>query len=240
MSATLQSERATNTFCGQYHVIDWKLELRETSLHDRCIVGRLCVLAEEQSCPKASLFAAYKRSGLWDAYDPKHRACHIGESCMATGEKSCARILYLAKFEHANGTCSSRGPDHFFCPTISGLDQQYLFPGCSACLILTEARGLVLIHRRMLDECVEDEGLSSTDIDCIRTSLSGYIRAYNVRRKLHLEELQRESQMTYALEMDYASGNGEIPKAQSPATGRNGWWKSVVERAMSVITRMLS
>ncbi|KAK7443648.1 hypothetical protein CaCOL14_012297 [Colletotrichum acutatum] len=240
MLATSQSQHATKTFCGEHHIIDWKFELRDISLHNSCIVGGLCALAEEQFCPKTSLFAAYQRSGLWDACDPEHRACHIDEPCMVTGEKSCARILYVAKYEHANGTCSARGPDHVFCPTISDLDQQYLFPECSACLILTEARGLVLIHRRMLDECVEDEGLSSTDIDCIRTSLSGYIRAYNVRRKLHLEELQKVVQMKHDLEMDYASGNGEISRAQSHATGRKGWWKPVVERAMNAVIRILS
>ncbi|KAI3558469.1 hypothetical protein CABS01_07590 [Colletotrichum abscissum] len=242
MSATLQPQRATNTSCREHHIIDWDIELRDISLHDSCVVGRLCALAEERSCPKASLFAAYERSGLWDACDPKHRACHIDEPCLITGEKSCARILYVAKYEHANGTCFSRGSDHVFCPTTatSDLDRQYLFPKCSACLILTEARSLVLIHRRMLDECVEDEGLSSTDIDCIRTSLSGYIRAYNVRRKLHLEELEEGSQMKHDLEMDYACGNGEISSVQSHAAGRKGWWKSVVKRAMKAVIRILS
>ncbi|KAK1625097.1 hypothetical protein BDP81DRAFT_304514, partial [Colletotrichum phormii] len=188
----------------------------------------------------ARLFACYQRSGLWDACDPKHRACHIGEPCMVTGEKSCARNLYVAKYEHANGTCSSRGPDHLFCPTISELDRQYLFPGCPACVILTEARGLVLIHRRMLDECVEKERLSGADVDCIQTSLSGYMRAYNVRRRMHMEELQRESQMIHDLEIDYASGNGEVTKAQKPTTGRRGWWKSVVESAIKAVIRILS
>ncbi|OHE95100.1 hypothetical protein CORC01_09624 [Colletotrichum orchidophilum] len=240
MSATPQSQPTIKAFCGEHHVINWNIKVQDPDLHTGCTVGKFCVVGKDQSCPMANLFAAYQQSGLWDACDPKHRACYIGQPCMVTGEKTCPRILYVAKYQHAYGNCSSSGPDHAFCPAISELEQQCLFPSCSACVVLTEARGLVLIHRRILDECVEDENFSAADIDCIKKSVSGYIRAFHVRRNLHLEELQRECQMVYDMEMSYASGNDDTSTVLNFAAGRTRWWKVTIGKVVNTIIRILS
>ncbi|OHW94824.1 hypothetical protein CSPAE12_06552 [Colletotrichum incanum] len=189
----------------------------------------------------AILLAIYQDIGLWDASDPKHRACYFGQPCSVTGEKLCARILYLAKFSHAYGACSAfSGSEHEYCPPISDFERRWLFPNCSACGVLTEVRGLVLIHRRMLDEYAVDEKFTDTDVKCIKKSLAGYMRAYEIRRGMHLQELHEQGQAAYELEMRYARGEDATQLDLGLETERNGWWKKIAVRVIKAIVRVFS
>ncbi|GJC88500.1 hypothetical protein ColLi_11338 [Colletotrichum liriopes] len=189
----------------------------------------------------AMLLATYQENGLWDASDPKHRACYFGQPCLVTGDKLCARILYLAKHSHAYGSCSAfSGSEHEYCPPISDLERRWLFPNCSACGVLTEARGLVLIHRRMLDECAVNEKFTDTDVKCIKKSLAGYMRAYEIRRSMHLQELREQGQAAYELEMRYARGDDATQSTLGQKAGRDGWWKKTAIRAIKTIVRVFS
>ncbi|KAK1955656.1 hypothetical protein LY78DRAFT_708086 [Colletotrichum sublineola] len=190
----------------------------------------------------AILFSNYQESGLWDASDPKHRACYFGQPCLVTGEKSCARILHLAKHSHVYGACSVfSGPDHDHCPTVTDLERRWLFPSCSACGVLTEVRGLILIHRRMLDECAVEENFTGTDIECIKNSLTGYMRAYEIRRAMHCQELHEQEQAAYELEMRCARGDAATQFALGTTkVERKGWWKKATTYVVRVVVHAFS
>ncbi|OLN97699.1 hypothetical protein CCHL11_09163 [Colletotrichum chlorophyti] len=190
-----------------------------------------------------ALLATYRESGLWDACDPKHRACYTGQPCSVTGEKLCPRISFLAKHQHAYGDCSAwSGPEHTYCVAPSGPERHWLFPSCPACGVLTEVRGLILIHRRMLDECALDEGFTQVDIGYVQNSLEGYIRAYKVRRAMHFQELQNKGEAVYDLEMKYAGGNIRVRTwVIARLIARQGlWWKHMVKQVLKAVDWLFS
>ncbi|WQF85470.1 hypothetical protein CDEST_10484 [Colletotrichum destructivum] len=242
MSIPNQKQNSASLCLPDQHVIDWDIPFNHADPHPGCGVGRICVLGHGASCPMAILFSTYQKTGFWDANDPKHRACYPGQACSKTGEKLCARILYIAKHNHAYGACSSSGgPDHEYCPPISDLERRWLFPDCSECGLLNEARALVLIHRRMLDECVMDEGFTDRDVERVKNSLVGYMRAYGVRRGMHIQELREQSQAAYELEMRYARGGEDATcLALGPRAGRCGWWGKTAGRVVKAVARFLS
>ncbi|GKT48712.1 uncharacterized protein ColSpa_08893 [Colletotrichum spaethianum] len=78
------------------------------------------------------------------------------------------------------------------------------------------------------------------DIKCIKNSLAGYMRAYETRREMHLQELYKQGQAAYELEMRYAKGEDFPQLALKPDAGRNRWWKKTVGRFIKAVVRVFS
>ncbi|KAF0315507.1 hypothetical protein GQ607_017262 [Colletotrichum asianum] len=192
-----------NTF---HHITDWKLVSGPGEFHSHCKLGSPCKIGQDGTCPMMLLLATYRSIGLWDACDPKHRACIPGNPCTQTEDKFCSRIVFLVKLQHMYGTCGAGNTGLACCPSISEEERCWLFPSCPPCGVLTEIRALVLIHRRILDECVPEERFSRTDIRHLENGLAGYLRAYEVRRGMHIDELRNQTEDTYRIEMQYARG----------------------------------
>ncbi|KAK2748194.1 hypothetical protein CKAH01_18112 [Colletotrichum kahawae] len=195
--------------------------------HPHCKLETPCNIGQDERCPMMLLLATYQRIGLWEACDPKHRACIPGNPCTQGGEKLCPRIVFLAKLQHMYGTCGSWNTGHACCPSISDQERYWLFPTCSPCGVLTEIRALVLIHRRILDECVQKEKFSRADIRHLENGLAGYLRAYEVRRGMHIDELRNQTEDAYRIEMIYARGvDGHNVAVGKHPSGTQAWWKA--------------
>ncbi|KAK1546784.1 hypothetical protein CPAR01_00751 [Colletotrichum paranaense] len=149
-----------------------------------------------------SLLAFYAATGLWEATDPSHRGCRLGHPCIVTDVRACARLLYLAKFHHSYGSCVDWSPDHIFCVELDSVDERQAFPACAECGVLIEIQGLILANRRLLDDGTQ----VSTDEDfrIVERSLSGYLRAYELRRDAHVRDLIKAKSGLLREELQYA------------------------------------
>ncbi|KAF6826107.1 hypothetical protein CPLU01_09839 [Colletotrichum plurivorum] len=138
--------------------------------------------------PTIETLDSYKGSQQWAIADPNHRACKLGEPCPITGEELCARTMWLAKMYHVNGRCGphTQSPGHVLCRDLSP-EERELYPECSDCGVLVEARVLVLIHFRMLAEI---ENLGEEDGLGLRDAVEGYSRAYRIVMARHVQGLQ--------------------------------------------------
>ncbi|KAF6794604.1 hypothetical protein CMUS01_15997, partial [Colletotrichum musicola] len=132
----------------------------------------------DMDLPTTETLNSYKGSQQWAIADPKHRACKLGEPCPITGDEFCARTMWQAKMYHAYGRCGphTQSPGHILCRDVSP-EERELYPECSDCEVLVEARVLVLIHLRMLAEI---ENLGEEDVQGLRDAVEGYSRAYRI------------------------------------------------------------
>ncbi|KAL0937031.1 uncharacterized protein CTRU02_209247 [Colletotrichum truncatum] len=223
-----------------HHVTEWVFEPDHDNSHPECRLGTSCSINREGTCPVMAIFSTYQECGLWDASDPKHRACISGQPCTVTDNKLCARILFLAKHQHAYGACQAwSDPDHTNCPPITSEEKWRLFPPCLSCGVLTEARGLILIHRRMLDEWSCDEKFILADRHYVQTGLIGYMRAYETRRAMHVHELRDGSEASYQLEKKYIAGvEGQALGVAERATKRKTRWCKILEKFAKIVRRL--
>ncbi|KAK1656739.1 hypothetical protein BDP55DRAFT_521406, partial [Colletotrichum godetiae] len=147
------------------------------------------------------LMAFYAATGLWEATDPSHRGCSLGHPCAVTGARTCARTSYLAKFHHFYGSCVNWSPNHIFCAELNSDDERRAFPACADCGVLIEIQGLILANRRLLDD--KTQVTTDEEFRIVQRSLSGYLRAYQLRRDAHIRDLTNAKNGLLEAELQY-------------------------------------
>ncbi|UQC88755.1 uncharacterized protein CLUP02_14280 [Colletotrichum lupini] len=113
-----------------------------------------------------------------------------------------ATVVVVSATLVSYGSCVDWSPDHIFCVELDSDDERQAFPACAECGVLIEIQGLILANRRLLDDGTQ----VSTDEDfrIVQRSLSGYLRAYELRRDAHVRDLIKAKSGLLREELQYA------------------------------------
>ncbi|KXH24940.1 hypothetical protein CSIM01_09995 [Colletotrichum simmondsii] len=185
--------------CKVHHVTDFIIVTDDVDNQSRSLSSGHP--SKESGLPDDSLSALYAATGLWEATDPSHRGCRLGYPCVVTDVRACARTLYLAKFHHTYGSCADWSPDHTFCAELDSDNERQAFPACAECGVLIEIQGLILANRRLLDDGTQVS--TDEDVRIVQRSLSGYLRAYELRRDAHVRDLTKAKSSLLKKELKY-------------------------------------